>query len=94
MTFPTDMITTEWEGLAENDAIDLIFSRLKWEPHESEHRLRICTSNNLDCIFEIVVKEGHSNEGPEDRELKLLSVCKIDNQHTDVIRQDSPHFYH
>ena len=31
---------------------------------------------------------------PEQRFLKLISVCKIDNQHTDVTRHDSPHFYH
>ena len=43
MTFPADMMTTEYGELSEYEAIDLIFSRMKWEPDESERRIRICT---------------------------------------------------
>ena len=43
LKFPLDMITTDWGDLAEYEAIDLIFSRMKWEPDENERRLRICT---------------------------------------------------
>lgn len=93
MTFPADMMTTEYGDLSEYEAIDLIFSRMKWEPDEKERRIRICTSNNLDCIFEIQATD-EPDENPEDRYLKLISACKIDNLHTDVYRQDSPHFYH
>ena len=28
-----------------------------------------------------------------ERELKLISVCKIDNLHTDVYKADSPHYF-
>ena len=93
MKLPNTMMTTEWAGIEDEKAIDLIFSRMKWEPDESERRIRICTSTNLDCIFEIKATDAE-DEQVEDRYLELISVCKVDNLHTDVYRQDSPHFYH
>lgn len=73
-------------------AIDLILSRMRWEPCDSETRLRIVTQNNLDCIFEI---EGDlDTDDQSQRHLRLISVVKIDNLQTDMYRVDSPHFFH
>ena len=47
------MINTEWKDRPENVAIDLILSRMRWEPVDNELRLRIVTQNDHDCIFEI-----------------------------------------
>ena len=82
------MINTEWRGMTEWAAIDLIFSRMTWYPDENERRLRVVAQNNFDCIFEIV---DHIN--PAERKLKLISVCKIDNLHTDKYKTDSPHYF-
>mmetsp|Transcript_8563 Transcript_8563/g.10589 ORF Transcript_8563/g.10589 Transcript_8563/m.10589 type:complete len:124 (+) Transcript_8563:1841-2212(+) len=92
MRLPVDMINTEWNDLSEYEAIDLIFARMKWEPDEGERRLRIATHNNLDCIFEMCSTD-ETDQDIEQRFLKLISVCKIDNLYTDFYRQDSPHFY-
>ena len=88
MTIPDDMINTEWEGLPDKAAIDLIFSRMTWFKDPKENKLRIITQANLDCIYEIC-------EDPETGEpfMKLISVCRIDNLHTDVDRADSPHYF-
>ena len=92
MELPDDMITTEWAGRQLETALDLIFSRLKWEPDENERRLRIVTKNNLDCILEMRSYDDQDLD-PSQRYLKLLSVCKIDNLHTNLVKRDSPHFY-
>ena len=52
MTLSPTMITTEWAGVDDNIEIELIFSRLRWEPDDKESMLRLVTQNNLDCIFE------------------------------------------
>lgn len=43
LELPPDMINTEWRDLNENQAIDLIFSRIKWESDPDEDKLRIVT---------------------------------------------------
>ena len=53
MTIPVDMINTEWQGLSPTAAIDLVFSRMMWQNHKEERRIRIVTQANLDCIFEM-----------------------------------------
>ena len=86
------MIDTEWNGRPDSVAIDLVLSRMRWEPVDSETRLRIVTQNNLDCIFEI---EGDLESDDESqRYLRLASVVKIDNLHTDMYSVDSPHYFH
>lgn len=71
------MINLEWKDRPDSVAIDLILSRMRWEPCDSETRLRIVTQNNLDCIFEI---EGDlETDDQSQRHLRLISVVKIDN---------------
>ena len=67
----------------------MVFSRIKWQPDDSENRLRILTPLNLDCIFEICGGDG-TNVDPY---LKLISVAKVDNLHTDIDELDSGHYY-
>mmetsp|Transcript_5949 Transcript_5949/g.7208 ORF Transcript_5949/g.7208 Transcript_5949/m.7208 type:complete len:108 (+) Transcript_5949:271-594(+) len=88
MKLSKTMITTEWRDVDQDIAIELIFSRMRWEPDNNENRLRIVTQNNLDCIFEIVHHEVKSR-----RKLRLLSSVSIDNLHTDVKALDSKHFF-
>ena len=92
MELPSDMITTEWAGRQEEVALDLIFSRIKWEQHDNERRLRIVTQNNLDCIFEMRTTDQQDLDQSQ-RYLKLLSVCKVDNLHQNSVQLDSPPFY-
>ena len=40
--------------LEDMEALKLIFSRIKWEYHKEDRMLRIATSSDLDCIFEMV----------------------------------------
>lgn len=98
MKIPTDMIQTEWPGLQNEEAIDMIFSRIKWESSdedENDLKLRIATENNLDCIFKICKSKNSRNLQESDRRyLKLISVCKIDNLYTDMNKQDSHHFFY
>ena len=89
MKLPNTMMTTEWAGIEEEKAIDLIFSRMRWEPDDmTESRLRIITQENIDCIFEIV-----HHEVKKKRKLRLLSAVSIDNLHTDMKQADSKHFF-
>ena len=91
LTLPEDLINTQWKNLPENAAIELIMSRMRWDD-VSEHRIRIVSQNNLDCIFDI---DGDlESEDESKRFLSLKSVVKVDNLYTDFYRNDSPHYFH
>jgi len=62
---------------------------MRWDIYDQEDRLRIVTQNNLDCLFSV-----KDEKNPEVGRLKLLSVCKVDNLHTDYFKADSPHYFH
>lgn len=91
-SLPSDMINTEWRDLNDVQAIDMIFSRMKWVNDESELRLRIVTQTNLDCVFEICSTDMEDKDQSQ-RFMKLLSACRIDNMHTDNFRANSPHYF-
>ena len=74
----TDMLNLKWLDLPEDKAIDMIFSRIKWENDKDEKTLRIATQNNLDCIIRIEDNvSGKKNE--EKRIIKVISISKVDN---------------
>ena len=56
------------------------------------------TQNNLDCIFEIfgggADETGKVKSASKKPYLKLISVCKVDNLHTDTTKVNSSHYYH
>ena len=84
------MINTEWANCSQQDTLPLIFSRIWWvQDDEKDAQFHIVTQNNLDCIFRIIESEDES-----ERDLELISVCKIDNLFTDSKKTDSPHFFH
>ena len=66
-------------------------SRIKWVKGD---RLRILNNENLDCIFEMVVKDKKGK--PLElwsRHLKLVSVVKVDNLYENLTKIDSQHMF-
>ena len=86
---PTTMINTDWKAAKEGKALEMIFSRMKWVLDRNEIKLHIVNQSGIDCIFKLI-----QDEDPTKRGLELVSVCRIDNLHTDVVKPDSPHFFY
>ena len=87
MSIPCDLLSTAWGSMDSEKAIKIICSRFKWE---SERIFRIVNIENLDCVFEMCSSDP-SDKDPAARYLRLVSVVKIDNQHENMAKLDSPH---
>ena len=83
------MMKTQWRDMKDEEALPLIFSRMKWVQDCKENRLHIVNESNFDCIFELIEHPDIKQRG-----LKLVSCVKVDNLHTDYYKPDSPHFFH
>ena len=89
MNIPADFISLAQDNEVSRMSIELVFSKIKWH---DERTIRYLNSSNLDCLFEL------ASTDPDDKDmnaryLKLLSIVKIDNQHENIKKPDSKHFF-
>ena len=68
-------MSTNWNTLEGESALQLICSRFKWE---SESVFRVINQSNIDCLFKICSKDKTDSDRSK-RCIKLLSCVKVDN---------------
>lgn len=68
----------------------MTFSKICWY---AERQIRIITNQNIDCIMEMRSTDPLDLD-PKQRYLKMISVSKFDNLHTNMYKLNSVHLHH
>ena len=89
MNIPNDLISLAINNEVSKLTIELLFSRIKWV---DERTIRVLNSSNMDCLFKMASTDDEDRD-LNARYLKLISIVKVDNQHENLSKMDSKHYF-